>query len=239
MNITAVKPIIRVRNIVKEYETEAGKIKVLKGINTQFQAGEVVSIMGPSGSGKSTLLGILGTLDVPSQGQLFIENQDVTKLSETELASYRANKIGFVFQSYNLISTMSALENVMMPMMSTEGKNRRQMQQRAKELLGLVGMKDRIDHLSTQLSGGQQQRVAIARALANNPLVVIADEPTGNLDQKTGKMILDLIFSLRERLNMAFILATHDPHVASLSDRLIHLSDGMIDQEIVNLPKRK
>ncbi|MBG9788391.1 ABC transporter ATP-binding protein [Brevibacillus laterosporus] len=234
-----VKPIIRVRNIVKEYETEAGKIKVLKGINTQFLSGEVVSIMGPSGSGKSTLLGILGTLDVPSQGQLFIENQDVTILEETDLASYRANKIGFVFQSYNLISTMSALENVMLPMMSIEGMDRRQMQQRAKELLVLVGMKDRINHLSTQLSGGQQQRVALARALANNPLVVIADEPTGNLDQKTGKMILDLIFSLRDRLNMAFILATHDPNVASLSDRVIHLSDGMIDQEIVNLPKRK
>lgn len=232
--MNAAKPILQARNICKGYETETGPLRILKGITATFHKGEVVSIMGPSGSGKSTFLGILGTLDFPSNGQLFIQSQDVTYLSETQLASYRANKIGFVFQSYNLISTMTALENVMLPMLSIKERSREQMQQKARNLLDLVGMKDRMNHLSTHLSGGQQQRVAIARALANDPLVVIADEPTGNLDRKTGDKILELIFSLRERLQMSFILATHDPHVASLSDRVIHLSDGMIQQEILN-----
>ncbi|NGP59207.1 ABC transporter ATP-binding protein [Paenibacillus thiaminolyticus] len=232
------KPIVQAFNIFKGYETEEEHLGILKGISAAFHKGEVISIMGPSGSGKSTFLGILGTLDLPTNGHLFIQSQDVTHLTETQLASYRANKIGFVFQSYNLISTMTALENVMLPMMSTKGKNRRQMQQRARELLDLVGMKERMHHLPTRLSGGQQQRVAIARALANDPLVVIADEPTGNLDRKTGELILDLIFSLRDRLHMTFILATHDSHVASMSDRVIHLSDGMIQQEIVNCQKR-
>ncbi|PZD94794.1 lipoprotein-releasing system ATP-binding protein LolD [Paenibacillus sambharensis] len=235
--MTAAASIIQVRQLFKSYETEAGKIHILKGITMQIQPGEVVSIMGPSGSGKSTLLGILGTLDQPTDGRILFEKKDVTSLSETELAGYRAHKIGFVFQSYNLISTMSALENVMLPMISVKGRSRRQMQQRAKELLSLVGMRDRINHLSSQLSGGQQQRVAIARAIANDPMVVIADEPTGNLDQKTGAMILDLIFSLRNKLNMSFILATHDPNVAGLSDRVIHLSDGKIVEEHVNQPK--
>ncbi|CAM4467326.1 ABC transporter ATP-binding protein [Paenibacillus tarimensis] len=235
--MTAAASIIQVRNIFKSYETEAGKINILKGVNLQIQPGEVISIMGPSGSGKSTLLGILGTLDQPTDGRILFERKDVTSLSETDLASYRAHKIGFVFQSYNLISTMSALENVMLPMISVKGKSRRQMQQRAKELLALVGMRDRMNHLSSQLSGGQQQRVAIARAIANDPVVVIADEPTGNLDQKTGTMILNLIFDLRDKLGMSFILATHDPNVASLSDRVIHLSDGKILEEHVNQPK--
>jgi len=228
-----VKPIIQVRNIVKEYESDAGKVRILKGITTQFKRGEVVSIMGPSGSGKSTLLGILGTLDRPTHGQLIIDNQDVTTLSEAQLACYRANKIGFVFQSYNLISTMNALENVMLPMMSGKGMSRRKMSLRAKELLQLVGMGDRLRHLPSQLSGGQQQRVAIARALANKPLAVIADEPTGNLDSQNGNLILDLIFALREKLGMTFVIATHDSHVAQMSDRVLYMADGRILQEVV------
>ncbi|PYI56994.1 ABC transporter ATP-binding protein [Paenibacillus flagellatus] len=236
--MNAAAPIIQAHGIFKGYETETGHLRILKGISTAFRTGEVVSIMGPSGSGKSTLLGILGTLDLPTAGHLFIQGQDVTRLSESRLAGYRASKIGFVFQSYNLISTMTALENVMLPMLSAEGKTRRQMRQRAMDLLELVGMKERMHHLSPRLSGGQQQRVAIARALANEPLVVIADEPTGNLDRKTGEVILELIFSLRDRLRTTFILATHDPYVASVSDRVIHLSDGKIEQVVENRVNR-
>lgn len=222
--------IVEVRNIRKEYQTESGTLQVLKGVNTDIRKGEVVSIMGPSGSGKSTLLGILGTLDTPTSGQLMIDGDEVTGLTESQLTEYRAKKIGFVFQAYNLISTMTAKENVMLSLMSAKGKNNSKMEQKALELLDMVEMKERCDHLPSQLSGGQQQRVAIVRALANHPSIIIADEPTGNLDSTTGKLILDLICSLREKVGTTFVIATHDPNVAEVSDRVLHILDGQIQE---------
>ncbi|MDQ0497134.1 MULTISPECIES: ABC transporter ATP-binding protein [Paenibacillus] len=222
--------IVEVRNIRKEYQTESGTLQVLKGVNTDIRKGEVVSIMGPSGSGKSTLLGILGTLDTPTSGQLMIDGDEVTGLTESQLTEYRAKKIGFVFQAYNLISTMTAKENVMLSLMSAKGKSNSKMEQKALELLDLVGMKERCNHLPGQLSGGQQQRVAIVRALANHPSIIIADEPTGNLDSTTGKLILDLICSLRDKVGTTFVVATHDPNVAEVSDRVLHILDGQIQE---------
>ncbi|PEA53881.1 lipoprotein-releasing system ATP-binding protein LolD [Bacillus pseudomycoides] len=232
--MTTKHPILQVQGIKKNYETEAGIIHILKGIDTQFYRGEVVSIIGPSGSGKSTLLGILGSLDTPSEGRIMIEQQDITSLSEENSADFRAQKIGFVFQSYNLVTTMTAEENVMMALMCAGMKSRKEMIQKAREMLDLVGMKERYHHLPSQLSGGQQQRVAIARALVNNPAIVIADEPTGNLDTKTGQTILDLIFQLRDQLNMTFIIATHDSYIAKLSDRILQIEDGLLMQENVS-----
>ncbi|MGW8956862.1 ABC transporter ATP-binding protein [Paenibacillus sp. NPDC055715] len=222
--------IVEVRNIRKEYQTESGTLQVLKGVNTDIRKGEVVSIMGPSGSGKSTLLGILGTLDTPTSGQLMIDGDEVTGLTESQLTEYRAKKIGFVFQAYNLISTMTAKENVMLSLMSAKGKSNFKMEQKALELLDMVEMKERCNHLPSQLSGGQQQRVAIVRALANHPSIIIADEPTGNLDSTTGKLILDLICSLREKVGTTFVIATHDPNVAEVSDRVLHILDGQIQE---------
>ncbi|MCM3736561.1 ABC transporter ATP-binding protein [Bacillus cytotoxicus] len=232
--MTIKHPILQVQGLKKNYETEAGIIHILKGIDTQFYRGEVVSIIGPSGSGKSTLLGILGSLDIPSEGRILIEQQDITSLSEENLADFRAKKIGFVFQSYNLVTTMTAEENVMMALMCAGMKSRKEMIHKAREMLDLVGMKERYHHLPSQLSGGQQQRVAIARALVNNPAIVIADEPTGNLDTKTGQTILDLIFQLRDQFNMTFIIATHDSYVAKLSNRILQLEDGLLVHENVN-----
>ncbi|MBG9799139.1 ABC transporter ATP-binding protein [Brevibacillus laterosporus] len=222
--------IVKVRNIRKEYQIESGTLQVLKGITTDIHQGEIVSIMGPSGSGKSTLLGILGTLDTPTSGQLRIDGDEVTGLNESQLTEYRAKKIGFVFQAYNLISNMTAKENVMLSLMSVKGKSNSEMGKKTLELLEMVGMKERCDHLPSQLSGGQQQRVAIARALANQPSIIIADEPTGNLDSKTGKLILDLICGLREKVGTTFIVATHDPNVAEISDRVLHILDGQIHE---------
>ncbi|ATO47774.1 ABC transporter ATP-binding protein [Brevibacillus laterosporus] len=222
--------IVKVRNIRKEYQIESGTLQVLKGITTDIHQGEIVSIMGPSGSGKSTLLGILGTLDTPTSGQLRIDGDEVTGLNESQLTKYRAKKIGFIFQAYNLISTMTAKENVMLSLMSAKGKSNSEMEQKTLELLEMVGMKERCDHLPSQLSGGQQQRVAIARALANQPSIIIADEPTGNLDSKTGKLILNLICGLREKVGTTFIVATHDPNVAEISDRVLHILDGQIQE---------
>ncbi|AYB37453.1 ABC transporter ATP-binding protein [Brevibacillus laterosporus] len=222
--------IVKVRNIRKEYQIESGTLQVLKGITTDIHQGEIVSIMGPSGSGKSTLLGILGTLDTPTSGQLRIDGDEVTGLNESQLTKYRAKKIGFIFQAYNLISTMTAKENVMLSLMSAKGKSNSEMEQKTLELLDMVGMKERCDHLPSQLSGGQQQRVAIARALANQPSIIIADEPTGNLDSKTGKLILNLICGLREKVGTTFIVATHDPNVAEISDRVLHILDGQIQE---------
>ncbi|HDR3652498.1 ABC transporter ATP-binding protein [Bacillus cereus] len=226
--------ILQVEKIKKVYETEAGTIQILKGLSTQFYSGEVVSIIGPSGSGKSTLLGILGSLDTPTEGRIIIEQQDITSMSEEKLADFRAKKIGFVFQSYNLVTTMTAQENVMMALMCAGVKNQKEMITKSREMLDLVGMEERYHHLPSQLSGGQQQRVAIARALVNNPTIVIADEPTGNLDSKTGKNILNLIFQLRDQLHMTFIIATHDTHVAKLSNRVLKMEDGLLVQEIFN-----
>ena len=216
------KVVMDVRNITKSLPLGRERIDILKGISFQIMSGEFVSIVGPSGSGKSTLLGIIAGLDIPTNGQVLIDGVDITRMGEGRLASVRNNKIGMVFQAYNLIPTLTAQENVEVPLYV--GKHKGLPSTRAKELLTLVGL----SHRPTQLSGGEQQRVAIARALATDPAFVIADEPTGNLDAKNGENVLHLISDLRDRTGKTFIIATHDPEVARHADRAIRIVDGLI-----------
>src|SRR5438552_6585210 len=215
-----------VRDITKNLPIGRERIEKLKSISFQIMGGEFVSIMGPSGSGKSTLLGIIAGLDNPTSGQVLIDDIDITSMSEGKLASVRNNKIGMVFQAFNLIPTLTAQENVEVPLYV--GKHKGSPSARAKELLDLVGLSHRLNHKPNQLSDGEQQRVAIARALATDPAFVIADEPTGNLDARNGENVLELIAQLREQTGKTFIIATHDPVVASHADRAIRIVDGLI-----------
>src|SRR5579859_207607 len=220
------KIVMDVRDITKSLPLGREKIEILKGISFQIMNGEFISIIGPSGSGKSTLLGIIAGLDNPTSGQVLIDGVDITRMSEGRLAAVRNNKIGMVFQAFNLIPTLTAQENVEVPLYV--GKHQGAPSARAKELLGLVGLSHRLSHRPNQLSGGEQQRVAIARALATDPAFVLADEPTGNLDGKNSENILQLIAYLRAQTGKTFIIATHDPIVASHADRSIRLADGLI-----------
>ena len=226
-NTTTSKNIVMdVRDITKTLPLGKERINILKGISFQIMSGEFVSIVGPSGSGKSTLLGIIAGLDNPTTGQVLIDGVDITRMSENKLAVVRNSKIGMVFQAYNLIPTLTAQENVEVPLYV--GKHKGSPSARAQELLALVGLSHRLDHRPNQLSGGEQQRVAIARSLATDPAFVIADEPTGNLDAKNGENILKLIAELREQTGKTFIIATHDPVVASHADRALRIVDGNI-----------
>jgi len=218
--------VMDVRSITKSLPLGRERIDILKGISFQILSGEFVSIVGPSGSGKSTLLGIIAGLDNPTSGQVLIDNVDIAHMSEGRLATVRNNKIGMVFQAYNLIPTLTAKENVEVPLYV--GKHKGSPSARAKELLDLVGLSHRLGHRPSQLSGGEQQRVAIARALATDPAIVIADEPTGNLDARNGENILNLIADLRSQTGKTFIIATHDPAVASHADHAIRIVDGLI-----------
>ena len=218
--------VMDVRDITKSLPLGREKIEILRGISFQIKSGEFVSIVGPSGSGKSTLLGIIAGLDNPSTGQVLIDGVDITKMSEGKLAEVRNSKIGMVFQAFNLIPTLTAQENVEVPLYV--GKHKGAPSARAKELLGLVGLSHRLGHRPNQLSGGEQQRVAIARALATDPAFVIADEPTGNLDAKNGENVLELIAYLRAQTGKTFIIATHDPDIASHAGRAIRIVDGKI-----------
>jgi len=220
--------VMDVQDITKSLPLGRERIDILKGISFQIHSGEFVAIVGPSGSGKSTLLGIIAGLDNPTTGKVFIDGIDITKMSEGKLAAVRNNKIGMVFQAFNLIPTLTAQENVEVPLYV--GKHPGSPSARAKELLELVGLSHRLDHRPTQLSGGEQQRVAIARALATDPAFVIMDEPTGNLDARNGENVLKLIAELRDRTGKTFIIATHDPVVASHADRAIRIVDGKIAQ---------
>jgi putative ABC transport system ATP-binding protein len=220
------KVVMDVRDITKSLPLGRERIDILKGISFQIMSGEFISIVGPSGSGKSTLLGIIAGLDNPTSGQVLIDGVDITRMSEGKLAVVRNNKIGMVFQAFNLIPTLTAQENVEVPLYV--GKHKGAPSTRAKELLNLVGLSHRLGHRPNQLSGGEQQRVAIARSLATDPAFVIADEPTGNLDAKNGENVLNLIAYLREQTGKTFIIATHDPVVASHADRSIRLVDGLI-----------
>ncbi|HEX9134795.1 MAG TPA: ABC transporter ATP-binding protein [Ktedonobacteraceae bacterium] len=220
------KFVMDVRDITKSLPLGRERIDILKGISFQIRGGEFVSIMGPSGSGKSTLLGIIAGLDNPTSGQVLIDGIDITAMSEGKLAAVRNNKIGMVFQAFNLIPTLTAQENVEVPLYV--GKHKGSPSARAKELLELVGLSHRLNHRPNQLSGGEQQRVAIARALATDPAFVLADEPTGNLDAKNSENVLKLIAYLRAQTGKTFIIATHDPIVASHADRSIRLLDGTI-----------
>ena len=220
------KIVMDVRNITKSLPLGRERIDILKGLSFQIFSGDFVSIVGPSGSGKSTLLGIIAGLDNPTSGQVLIDGVDITTMTEGKLATVRNNKIGMVFQAYNLIPTLTAQENVEVPLYV--GKHPGSPSARAKELLALVGLSHRLTHRPNQLSGGEQQRVAIARALSTDPAIVIADEPTGNLDAKNGENVLQLIATLREQTGKTFIIATHDPVVASHADRAIRIVDGLI-----------
>ena len=214
---------IHVENIVKRF----GSLEVLHGIKFSVERGEIVSIVGASGAGKSTLLQIIGTLMTPDEGTVTIDGKAIAGMSDGELSEFRNRHVGFVFQSHHLLEEFSAEENVMMPMLIA-GVKRSEAQERAKQLLELVQMSHRLTHRPSALSGGEQQRVAIARALANNPSVVLADEPTGNLDTATREQIQNLFFDLRERTNQTFIIVTHDEALAEKSDRKIVMSDGRI-----------
>jgi len=220
------KVVMDVRDITKSLPLGRERIEILRGISFQITGGEFVSIVGPSGSGKSTLLGIIAGLDNPTSGQVLIDGVDITTMSEGKLAAVRNNKIGMVFQAFNLIPTLTAQENVEVPLYV--GKHKGSPSARARELLDLVGLSPRLTHRPNQLSGGEQQRVAIARALATDPAFVLADEPTGNLDAKNSENVLKLIAYLREQTGKTFIIATHDPLVASHADRVIRLLDGRI-----------
>lgn len=218
--------VMDVQNITKSLPLGRERIEILKGVSLQIMSGEFVAIVGPSGSGKSTLLGIIAGLDNPTTGQVFVDGVDITRMTEGKLAAVRNSKIGMVFQAFNLIPTLTAQENVEVPLYV--GKHKGAPSARAKELLTLVGLSHRFGHRPNQLSGGEQQRVAIARALATDPALVIADEPTGNLDARNGENVLKLITELREQTGKTFIIATHDPEVASHANRAIRIVDGIV-----------
>ncbi|MBP8960080.1 MAG: ABC transporter ATP-binding protein [Bacteroidales bacterium] len=207
-----------------------GSLEVLKGIDLEVKDSEIVTIVGPSGAGKTTLLLILGTLDRPDEGLIFYDGIEVGKMKGKQLAAFRNQKIGFVFQFHQLLPEFTALENICIPAFIA-GKSKPEAEKRAKELLSFMNMSDRADHKPSELSGGEQQRVAVARALINNPSVILADEPSGNLDTENKTGLHKLFLSLRNAFGQTFIIVTHDPLLASLSDRVIHLKDGIIVSE--------
>ena len=227
------KSIIKLENVWKTYKMGDVEVNALQGLSLHVNEGEFVAIMGPSGSGKSTAVNMIGCLDVPTKGRITLEQHDISKLSESELAQIRGRKIGFIFQQFNLIPTLTALENVMLPMIF-QGIDEEKRTERAIKLLELVELGDRINHKPTELSGGQQQRVAIARALANNPEVVIADEPTGNLDSKTGTNVLDFLQKLHKKENKTIVMVTHDANLSKVAERIEFLKDGIIVKSLDN-----
>lgn len=224
--------IIQIENLSKAYPMGATFLTVLADFNLQVEQGEYLAIMGPSGSGKSTLLNILGCLDRPTGGTYYLNDQDVTRLSDDQLSLIRGKQIGFVFQSYNLIAQLNVLENIEIPLFY-QGLSEKQGRQRAAELADRVGLGDRINHKPSELSGGQQQRVAIARALANDPLFILADEPTGNLDSKSGHEILTILDELHQ-MGKTLMVITHDENIAQRAHKTIHLYDGRIDRIVQN-----
>jgi putative ABC transport system ATP-binding protein len=223
-------PLLDLQGITKEYTLGKTIVRALRGLDLAIEKGEVVAIMGPSGSGKSTLMHILGALDVPSGGRALIDGQDLQSLKESQLVTLRGKRIGFVFQTFNLIQTLSAQRNVELPMIF-QGVARRERARHARDLLVKVGLTERVTHKPNELSGGERQRVAIARALANDPEIILADEPTGNLDTESGQSILDLLKNLSTADGKTVILVTHDPEAAAIADRVIRLRDGCVRQE--------
>ncbi len=220
---------VETEDLAKYYYMGRYVVKALDGVNIRIRRGEYVSIMGPSGSGKTTLFNMIGGLDRPTRGRVYIDEVDISKLDAYELAWLRNRKIGYVFQTFNLIPVLTALENVMLPMIFA-GVPREERIKRATELLQRVGLGDRLHHKPTELSGGQQQRVAIARALANDPAIVLADEPTGNLDLHTGLEIINLMRTLNKEKGVTIVTATHDLKMIDVSDRIIYLRDGKVQR---------
>ncbi len=219
--------IIKTQDVWKSYKSDGVKTQALRGITFDIKKGSFTSIIGPSGSGKSTLLNIIGFLDLPDKGSVFLEGQDTSLFSFTKLAQIRGKKIGFVFQQFNLINHLSALENVALPII-LQGADENDAKERAASLLTSMGLKDRLKNRPSQLSGGEQQRVAIARALANDPEIILADEPTGNLDSKTGKLVMEIFKKLHQSGEKTIIIITHDSNIASYSKERIVIEDGMV-----------
>ena len=217
---------IQLNNITKSF----GTLQVLKGIDLHIGKGEVVSIVGPSGAGKTTLLQIMGTLDTPDTGSVVIDGIDITRLKDKDIAKFRNQRLGFVFQFHQLLPEFTALENVMIPAL-IGGKSKKQIQARAKELLDFLGLSSRYNHKPAELSGGEKQRVAVARALINNPAIILADEPSGSLDSKNKAELHQLFFDLRDKYGQTFIIVTHDETLSQLTDRTIHIKDGQIDND--------
>jgi len=229
---------IELKNIDKTYFNEGGDTPVLKKISFTIKTGEFVAIMGPSGSGKSTLMHIIGALDKPTNGQYLLDGKDMSKLSDDELSEIRRNKIGFVFQSFNLLPRATVLRNVMLPLVYAETPHHLR-QQKIREALEAAGMpEERWHHLSNQISGGQMQRVAIARALVNDPAIILADEPTGNLDSKTGEIVLGTFQKLNEEKGHTILLITHELYVAEHAGRIIHIRDGEVFEDKVDHNRR-
>ncbi len=221
--------IVRVTNVTKTFKLGKIDVEALKGIDLQISKGDYISIMGPSGSGKSTLFNMIGGLDKPTSGKVFIDEVDIAQLDAYELAWLRCRKIGYIFQTFNIIQVMTALENVTLPMVFA-GLNNDTAVEKGMQLLDLVGLGDRFNHKPFELSGGQQQRVAVARALANDPAIILADEPTGNLDLTTGEEIIALLKSLSQERGVTVISATHDFKMLNVSDRVIWIRDGRVDK---------
>jgi putative ABC transport system ATP-binding protein len=230
--------IIRLENLQKVYTLGLeNEVRALDGVSIDIEEGSYVAIMGPSGSGKSTMLNLLGCLDRPTSGNYFLGDVDVARMHDDELSRVRGKRIGFIFQSYNLIAQLTVIENIQVPLIY-QGADLRASYARCAELAELVGLGGRLNHRPAQLSGGQQQRVAIARSLVNDPLMILADEPTGNLDSKTGKDVLEMI----DRLNASgktIVLVTHDDNVAARAGRVIHMRDGKVERDVTNPPKQR
>ena len=225
--------IIKLQDVWKKYEMgSAEPLVVLKGINLNIQTGEFIAVTGPSGSGKSTMAHIIGALDKPSFGEVYLKNKSIAEMSESSLAFLRGKTVGFIFQQFNLLPTLTALENVMLPM-EMINKSESYAKERAQTLLESLGLGDRLNHKPNQLSGGQQQRIAIARALANDPEVILADEPTGNLDTKSGQFVMDFLEKMNEQ-GKTIVLITHEMELVKYASRIIQLRDGRIEREIRN-----
>lgn len=221
--------VVRTEKVVKEYRMGTNVLRALNGIDLEIERGEYISLMGPSGSGKSTLFNMIGALDLPTSGKVYIDGQDMSKLSQSQIAWFRCHKVGYIFQSYNLLHVMTALENVTLPMIFA-GLSAKERNEKGVDLLKLVGLGERIYHRPDELSGGQRQRVAIARALANDPSIILADEPTANLDTITGHEIIDLIKKLNVEQGVTVISATHDLKMLDVSDRIVDIRDGMVER---------